>query len=149
MPFPVSRSFSLALPTGTGADSVLPKVLRALSVSGAEHLRMEEGEGRFEVPWTVAYGPLWGIQRGRFEVTADSAGAMLRCRVSLTRNAAATAALVALWLATEWWFFHPAWSQAAIEGLVTWLWLWGLGYLWVAWKFRRFVRRAVSNGGAI
>lgn len=124
----------------------MERLLLALHREGAEGLPGRGGRAAFRVPWSVTYGPLWAITRGEFVLEGSEAGHDLRYHLSLHRGCLTIAASVLLWIGFELLWMGPTPGVAAFRGLVVWLCLWSAGYLWVAWRFARFLRRVLASG---
>ncbi len=145
MPFPASQTHRLALPPGAApSKTLLAALLLALSHQGADRLAQDGPRAVFHVPWTVTFGPLWSITSGELALIAGEAGESLRSRISLRRALIAGIILVLLWAGSELLWMRVELPAALLHAAIIWLWLWGGSYLWVGWRFRRFLRQTLE-----
>lgn len=143
MPFPLTRQRRLPLPVAPAPSARLESLVLALRGAGAESFEVQDGRVSFRAPWSVTSGPLWAVSRG-YLALEDGPG--LRYSLLLGRGCLTVAVSVLLWVGFEVLWMGTAAGVAAFRGLIVWLCLWGTGYLWVAWRFSRFLQPLVSDG---
>jgi hypothetical protein len=159
MPFPMSRTVTIALDAHCGADEVLDEIKHRLPPLGASNLRRDGHELSFGVPWTTSYGPLFIVTDGNFVVGSreeDAPMQTLSCYLSFRRAAVTIILLVYGWLGVGLSLINGEYSGGSLFGTLVlctlgWCYLLGAWYLIVPrWLLRRlkleeFERVTVSS----
>jgi hypothetical protein len=126
-----------------GADTLQ----RALILRGAKDVERRERSTWFRVGWMVSGGPLWFIDRGEVSDMVDEGDRQLSYTLSF-RRAAVFAALGSYgWLAGLGMQGESLGIRASV-GTVGFLWIFGIWYLIVPWRFARFLTRVADGGEA-
>jgi hypothetical protein len=146
MPFPVSRTITIAIDARDREDELFSEIERGLSSLGAVDLRREAGLLSFRVPWTTSYGPLFMVTRGSIGIL-PSEGAesttSLSCYLSFRRAAISVIVLSYGWLGVGASLMEGGYSGGSLVGTLIfctagWCCLLGLWYLIIpSWLFRR------------
>jgi hypothetical protein len=144
VPFPLSYSGRLVL-NRPGQAIGVDALRRALVLRGAKEVERRERSTWFRVGWLVSNGPLWFIDRGEVSDVMDEDDRQLTYTLSFRRSAALAAVGTYGWIAGFGMRGESLLLRATV-GSVGFLWIFGLWYLIVPWRFARFLTR-VADGG--
>jgi len=142
MPFPVSYTGQFAPARDVASMEALR---RALTARGATDVVREGAVTRFRVGWTVSSGPLWSIDRGVVVWPEQDAGRSFT--LSFRRAATICALLCYGWIAGVGMRGEP-WLERVAFGTVGFLWIFGVWYLRVPGRVRRFLEQSVTKPAA-
>ena len=154
MPFPISRTITLAIDASYKQDDVLDEIERGLPSLGANALRRASRTVSFRVPWTTSYGPLFMVTSGDFAIQHRGGSARsqsLCCHLSFRRAAVTVMVLVYGWLGVGASLLEGGYTGGSLVGTfvfctIGWCLLLGVWYLIVPfWLVRRLKLRRLEQ----
>jgi hypothetical protein len=147
MPFPLTQSGSFHIPKRPGgADQPLAAAEASLRRAGADTVQRAGHQLTFTVPRRVRARPLWPVTAGAITLEPTNNGFHVTFDLSLRRLVATTVALTIIWSFLGITLADVPFALGVAVTPIAWFWVFGTSYMWLAYRFPRFLYEALVSG---